>query len=278
MYNKIMDDVIIKKGKQPGGISVILAGVHGNEKCGVDAFKEILPTLEIEKGTVYFILGNPKALEGNVRFVDVNLNRIFKADSELTTEEKESYEYSRMIRLKEYLDQAGALMDIHASNVVGSPAFIIYEDQARDIADVLSIKRLVTGFDALEPGGTDGYMNSVGKKGICIECGYTQDPEISEIAKQCIFDFLAARGHVDIPAEKKEKDSFMMTFIYHTKTNNFRLTKKFENFEEIKKEQIIGFDGDEEIKATEDGIIIFAHNRDYIGAEAFLSGVKKNSL
>ncbi|MCB9808903.1 succinylglutamate desuccinylase/aspartoacylase family protein [Candidatus Nomurabacteria bacterium] len=270
-----MEDIIIKKGKQAGGISVVLAGVHGNEKCGVDAFNNILPTLEIEKGVVYFIVGSPKALEDNIRFVDVNLNRIFKNDSDLTTEEKESYEYTRMVRIRTYLDQADALLDIHASNVAGSPPFVICEDQARDIADVLSIKKLTTGFDALEPGGTDGYMNTLGKTGICIECGYAQDSDISEIAQQCIFDFLAARGHINLLVEKKEKDAFEMNFIYHTKTNNFRLIKKFDNFEEIQKGQTIGFDGDEEIKAQQDGIIIFAHHRNYIGAEAFLCGVKK---
>ncbi len=64
------------KGKIDGPTSIILAGVHGNEVCGVEALEEILPNLEIEKGTVLFGYGNPRAIELSQRFVDVNLNKI----------------------------------------------------------------------------------------------------------------------------------------------------------------------------------------------------------
>lgn len=271
-----MKDVIIKKGKNPGPISVILAGVHGNEKCGVNAFNKMLPKLEIGNGIVYFIYANPQAIKDDVRYIDSNLNRLFRDEKLLTQEEKRSYEYQRMLFIKKYLDEAHALLDIHASNNPKSKAFIICEENALPIASQLSIKTITTGFDTLEPGGTDGYMYQNNKIGMCVECGYSKDPSSDKIAEKSILEFLSAQGHTQkIDMKKQEKEVFHMNFLYHTKTHNFKLNKSFDDFEKIKKGQIIGTDGDREILSPIDGIILFAHNRDTIGAEAFLCGVKK---
>jgi hypothetical protein len=40
----------------------------------------------------------------------------------------------------------------------------------------------------------------------------------------------------------------------------------------VKKNQIIGIDGKEKIKVPKNGFILFAHNRQQIGSEAFLLG------
>ena len=90
-----MKEIIELNGIQPGPTSMILVGVHGNERCGNEAVEELLPTLSIEKGRVIIVQGNPRAIEQNVRFTEMNLNRMFKPDDQLSVEEKQSYEYSR---------------------------------------------------------------------------------------------------------------------------------------------------------------------------------------
>src|SRR3989344_3574099 len=92
-------------GTKKGPVSVILAGVHGNEKCGVLALRELLPKLSIEKGTVLIGFGNPRAIARNVRFTESNLNRMFKKDSLLSSEDKKSYEYRRAQFIKKYLNK-----------------------------------------------------------------------------------------------------------------------------------------------------------------------------
>ena len=82
-------------GEKEGPTSIILAGVHGDEKCGVEAFKKLLPNLQIEKGRVWFGYGNPRAIEENKRFTEANLNRMFKGDEELSKKDKNSYEYKK---------------------------------------------------------------------------------------------------------------------------------------------------------------------------------------
>ena len=62
-------------GKEDGATSIIIVGIHGDQLCGVEALKKILPNLEIERGKVLFGYGNPRAIEAHQHYTDVNLNR-----------------------------------------------------------------------------------------------------------------------------------------------------------------------------------------------------------
>ena len=274
----MFEKIIQLTGQKAGPTSIILAGVHGNEKCGIEALQNILPNLEIERGRVWFGYGNPRAIENNQRFAETNLNRIFKGDSLLSGDEKKSYEYERAQFLKKYLDQASALLDIHASFTPESKPFIICEANAKGIIENLPVDLIVSGFDQVEPGGTDYYMNSLGKIGICVECGYLNDPKSAKIAEKSIFAFLKTRGHLKNDATSRDQSYLRMYEKYYAKTDSFSLSQSFEDFETIEKDQLIGIDGKEEIRAKKQSLILFAHNRKRAGSEAFLLGEKKNSL
>jgi len=265
-------------GKGKGPISIILAGVHGDEKCGVETLEKILSALEIERGRVLFGYGNPRAIKINKRFTEANLNRMFKNYNLLSKNEKESYEYKRAQFLKIYFSQADALLDIHMSFTPKSRPFIICEANAKGIIEYLPIDLIVSGFDKVEPGGTDYYMNSIGKIGVCVECGYLGSPESAEIAERSILAFLEARRHISNNATPAKQSYIQMYDLYTIKTNNFTLSKPFNDFEEISKDQIIGIDGRKQVRVEKDSVILFARNRKQVGEEAFLLGEKKNSL
>ena len=270
------ENIIELMGKEPGPTSIILVGVHGNEKCGVEALNKILPNLEIQKGKVFFAYGNPKAIDQNVRYTEANLNRMFKPEETLSEKEKGNYEYSRAQFLKKYLDQSDVLLDIHASFTPTSQRFVICELNSKDIVKYLPFNLIVSGFDQIEPGGTDYYMNSIGKIGICVECGYLGDQKSVAIAEESIFTFLRARGHIAGEKQLFNQDYVQMYSIYITK-NNFKLAKEFSDFEEIKSGQLIGLDGQEKIQAQKDSVILFAINVEVGGEEAFLLGEKKKA-
>ena len=274
MYEKVTQIT----GKEKGLTSIILAGIHGDEKCGLEAFENLLPDLEINSGVCWFGYGNPRAIEANRRYAEANLNRMFADDSSLTQSDKESYEYNRAQFLKDYLDKADALLDIHASSIPKSRAFAICEPNAKDLVNFLPVNLVVSGFDKVEPGGTDYYMNSNGKIGICLECGYLGDTQSINIAKESIFAFLKTRGHIENNAKPQQQSYVRMYRKYFTKTSNFTLSRPFENFEVLEKDQIIGIDGREEIKAPKESMILFAHNCNKSGSEAFLLGEQKESL
>ena len=270
------EDIIELKGKEAGPTSMILVGVHGNEICGIKAIEKILPTLQIEKGKVFVAYGNPEAIKKNVRFTEANLNRMFKPDEMLSVDDKQSYEYGRAQFLKKYFDQSEALLDIHASFTPTSQTFIICEKNSENIVKYLPFTLLVSGFDQVEPGGTDYYMNKTGRIGICVECGYLGNPISSRIATESIMSFLCAQGHILGSKSEFVQSHIAMKSIYITKSN-FKLAKAFADFEEIKIGQQIGVDGEESVLAKTDGVILFA--RDVYGGneEAFLFGEKKEA-
>ncbi|MBI4599743.1 succinylglutamate desuccinylase/aspartoacylase family protein [Candidatus Uhrbacteria bacterium] len=261
-------------GKEDGSTSIVLVGVHGDEVCGVRALELLLPTLALEKGTVWFGYGNPRAIEKGVRYMEQNLNRMFKDDGSLSLKEKMSYEYGRAQYLKEYLDQAGALLDVHASFTPDSKPFLICEQNARGITEYLPVDLVVSGFDGVQPGGTDCFMNRSGKIGICIECGYLGDPTSTQRASDAIIAFLKARGHMSNDIQPQTQSTIQMKEMYITKTDRFTLSRSFVDFEEILEGEVIGCDGFEEIRLQSNGIILFARDRNQKGDEAFLFGEK----
>lgn len=271
-----LDKIIELKGLEAGPSSMIIVGVHGNERCGLEALEKLLPTLKIDKGLLYIAYGNPEAIKNNQRTYEANLNRMFKDDEFLSDADKKSYEYGRAQYLKKYLNSVDALLDVHASFAPESQRFIICEPNAQAITDYLPFDLVVSGFDAVEPGGTDYYMNKIGKIGICVECGQLADPISTDVAAETILSFLQARGHLSGDGLKiREKDIIVMTSLYLSKTDSFRLSKDYKDFASLKAGDLIGTDGTEEVRAEKDGIILFATSLSKSGEEAFLFGEYK---
>lgn len=266
-------EVITISGNRPGPISIILAGVHGDEVCGIEAFKHILSNLKIDSGSVMFVYGNPRAIEQGVRFTEANLNRLFRDDKDLTEFQRASYEYARAQELKGYLDRAEVLLDLHASYTPTSTSFVICDDPRNPILQYLPQNLLVTGLSTIVPGGSDYYMIKQGKVGICVECGYLSDPESTQIAIKTMFAFFCARNHTLNKVSLYPKKTIVAKSLYKTKTSKFILSKPFADFEQVKPGQTIGLDGAEEVVVSEEGVILFARNCNRQDEEAFVFGV-----
>jgi succinylglutamate desuccinylase len=249
------------KGELPGPTVVIMGGVHGNEPGGVIAINKLLPGFSIKRGKVHFVIANLKAIELNVRETEMNMNRAFKDESLLTEPQKKSYERLRALEIMPYLDESDALLDIHSSSTMGSIPFVICEPHSFEVASRLPFSIVSNGWDKIHPGGTDYYMNKKGGMGICIECGYHLDKEAPDIAENSIMTFLTLMNLIDgvIPSKNSDQKHVHAYYVYHT-VDDFKLVRKFDDFEEIKKGILIGTDGSLEINASEDGVIIFARN------------------
>ncbi len=265
------EKILIFNSKKAGPTSIILAGVHGNEKSGIKALESLIPLIKITKGRVIVGFGNPRAIKQNKRFIEADLNRMFKPVRLLSKDEKKSYEYKRAKFLKKYLNQADALLDVHANQSLKSRPFVISESNSNELVKFLPVTVTVSGFDKIQPGGTDYYMNTNGKKGICVECGYLTAPSTTNIAKESILKFLQARGHIKTKKLKTYNQSrFRVYNMYTTKTDKFILAKAFGDFEKIARGQVIGTDGKIKVKAPEKSLIIFPRDRNKIGTAGFL--------
>lgn len=114
----------------PGKTLLFFGAIHGNETCGPQALTEIMQEIDqgdivLKNGKIIFVpVCNPLAFEQGKRFVDVNLNRIFKKHGEPVL-----YEEKIANILCDCFDGVDILVDIHSIHSDGKPfAFQDYAD------------------------------------------------------------------------------------------------------------------------------------------------------
>jgi hypothetical protein len=272
------EDFVELKGAQPGPISVVLVGVHGDDVSSIAMLEAAIATLSIQKGTVFFGVGNHKAAELKIRSVGADLDRLFRPDMFISDSEKATYEYARAQILKTVFDKTEALLDIRTSTEKTSRPFVAAEQLSWDTVKYLPFNHVLTGFDVIQQGDTDYYMHMKGKIGIRAECGYIGNPETAQLAKDTLEAFLVARGHMQGTVSPGYQSHVQMYMVYTAKTSHFALTKPYVDFDNIPKGQFIGLDQQEVVHAPKDSVILFARTTHKEGAECFMLGEYKGRL
>ena len=274
-YTKNNSYIVIKifDSKKSGPNLVIMAGVHGDERCGLNAFTTIIPTFIPLCGKVTFIIGNPRAVILRKRKYEADLNRMFRPAKDLTSSEKNTYEFVRSRELIPILEKADALLDIHSSTTEITTPFVICEKQSFKVSTKLPVETIVSGIDSLHPTGTDAFVNQSGGLGICIECGNHNDPQSTQVAIDATKRFLHYFSVINLKDDYiiKNQRFIKAEFIYKNK-DYFRLSKAFKEFEKIDANSTIGIDGVLDVKAPYNGVILFPQNQTKTNSEAFLYG------
>lgn len=267
---KLPKDVTQIDGANPGPTVAIFAGVHGNEKAGVYALRELLPTLQITKGKLYVVFANPPAIEQDVRMLAKNLNRCFTVENTGTT-----YEDVRARELMKMLDQCDALLDLHMFyDKVGQP-FVICEDDAVPIARNFDVEIISTNWTEVEPGGTDGYMYAKGKIGICVECGpISKSREYTAFAKRTVYQFLKYYNMTDqdVTYSDIQKRVIKAEKVVFKTDDSFALEPGLKNFQRLKTNQLIAQSSQTKFRSGVNECIIFPHYGARIGEEAYILG------
>lgn len=272
--SEIPEGITTITSDQPGKTVTIMGGVHGDEVCGVQVIDKLRKNLKVDRGTVHLICGNPRAIQAGKRFVEVNLNRVFREPGELNEKQRISYEAQRAHELMPYLAASDALLDIHSSGTPGSPPFVICEANSYDLVKHFPFATISSGWDVIEPGGVDAYVNKGGGQGITIECGYHLNPEAPELAEKTARTFLKLMGIVDNdwPSTEVPAQTFIQVWHIHITKHNFRPARVFQDFEWLQPDELIGHDGDEPVLAPAASCILFCRKREGPGGEAFLLG------
>ena len=283
---KSKNGIFTIQGKQSGPEITIMAGVHGNEKSGILAIIRLLSMIQtgqliIKKGRLNLIFGNIQAIGMNKRQGAMNLNRAFRPEAQLSAAELKTYERIRAIELMPILRRTDALLDLHSSMNKESTPFIICEPHSYPIAAKLPVDIVSRGWDIIEAGGTDYFVNQnpIGHNyGICIECGFHDDPKGPDKAFKAAMIFLSEFGCISPqkkyePSNKKQR-RIWANYIYHTKTN-FKLASEFADFQALTNGTLIGYDGKKEVYSENDGVIIFPHDCEGPNDEAFIFGIEE---
>lgn len=257
-------------GKQPGPVLAIFAGVHGNEKAGIMALDWAKENLTVNSGTVYLVVANPQAAAASVRQINKNMNRCFLAGNNGMT-----YEDGRSRELMQLLDGCDALLDLHASSSDQCSPFIICEPPSFTVAKLFGVPLISTGWDAIEPGATDGYMFRAGKPGICVECYGKAELETGvALAKECLLRFLAWFGVIDYEYDmpKEEPKLFCAQAAIRRQTDDFYFSRTFVDFEALTPGELIATDGAIKYFAQPGDVLLFPDEKAKIGDEVFVLG------
>ena len=192
--------------KTPGPTSLILGSVHWNEKWGSEAIKKFVDLLnnkkvQIKKWKVILISQvNQQAFEQNKRFVDQDLNRLFKDEYKNLNEINDSYEYQIAQELKPILAQADFMLDLHSMEASWEP-FAFAEKQVLPFAKKLGIPYLLRWWWELYPDvtwwDTENYVNQHGGLAITLEGWAHSSPQTFDNLFQGLLNFLVASEQID---------------------------------------------------------------------------------
>ncbi|MGH1336760.1 MAG: succinylglutamate desuccinylase [Aureispira sp.] len=292
--NRIIGERI---GKEPGPLLVILAQIHGNEPAGYKAVQELFRAIDKEKenkpnfefvGGIVGILGNVKAAEKGVRYIDKDLNRSWLPEaveriratddwSQLDAEDQEIKANLEVIDAYRRIHKPTRtiILDLHTTTAHGGIFSIpAPNDEARRMALAMHAPVLHGFLEGLK--GTslhyfskenfEGDMNAV-----CFEAGQHQDEDSHKHAVSAIIQCFKSVGgfyakdieskHDQLLAERSNGLPLEAKLVYvHgiEPADNFSMVREkiYNNFDPIEKGVLLAKDKNGPIKAPYGGLIL----------------------
>lgn len=228
--------------KKPGKNIWILAINHWDEKVWLEVFSYLENEFDIWKKLknwkVFFIALNLKAYEKNTRFIDENMNRIWK-----NMLNKNSYESKRFYELKEIFDEIDVFLDLHSVSIWDEKMLII------DKEDISLAKKIFDGKYFLvdniwETSALIWDFIRNWKKAFWIECWNHNSKDAFKSWVKNTLNLLSYYKNITNEIERENLENIFLNFweeIY-AKGNNFKFTKEINWFELIKKWEIYAKD------------------------------------
>lgn len=172
-------------GDGAGPLLIVVGALHGNEPGGVEAARRVLADLAqrglVPHGRLEAFVGNRRALQRGVRFVDRDLNRLWAEDGETG----HAVEHGEREELREALERVIAaagnprrvvLLDLHSTSAVGAPFCILADTlQNRALAARLGIP-VILGLEERVEGTLLEWFSERGHVALCLEGGQHDAP------------------------------------------------------------------------------------------------------
>ena len=255
------------EGPAEGPLFIILAGIHGNEPAGVRAAQNFMQ--EAKKlsrkacGSIVALKGNLQALAAEKRFINKDLNRMFKPDiiekAEHTTPEQADYicEYKELTALTENIAALAELtnqlyfVDCHTVSSESMPFISLTEEvSCEELAQKIPVFSVVG--EHREPRGyTDEYFVSLGGAGFTYESGQHNDKSSIENQEAVLWLLAAHTGCLPFDAFNFEhyhamlskytisgRQTFYIKYHYQLQDEEvFTMRPGFVNFQEVFKNE-----------------------------------------
>jgi len=255
-------------GGRSGARVVVLGGVHGNEITGVMVVERLRAelasgVLALEAGTLTLVIGNPRAVELGKRGSEPHedLNRSFTA-SGLDTNGPTTYEARRARELAPIIAASDLVIDLHATNKPSDPFAIAIVDtpERRALCALFPCDKLLLVPDDVIAGTTAGYAEARGSIGLCFESGWVGDLTRVEAMRASVDTILARVGLLGArPAQVHPQAVHALTEAVLLTERGFAFapSRGERSFEPFTKGDLIGAQGETELRAPYDGTLMF---------------------
>lgn len=204
------------RGKKPGPTVIAIAGMHGNEPSGVEGLKSVFRSLldnhyEID-GEFVGLLGNKQALAQKVRYIENDLNRLWKYDpSNLVLQDcsgsAEEPEFRSLNQTITHFLQTRRgpviFIDLHTTSASSAPFLLIGDTlRNRDFVRQFPVP-IILGLEETLDGPLLSYINELGHISMGFEAGQHDDPISIENQARMLWLVLERAGCITLEANDR---------------------------------------------------------------------------
>jgi len=275
------------RGERAGPSLIVVAGVHGNEKAGIEASRRVLRRLEKSAapavGEVTFLAGNLSALRQNTRFIDLDLNRewtteklaALKTNGDRAGGPAEHAEQRELLgTLREVIDAARGplvMIDLHTSSADGPPLLTV-GDTLRNRRFALSFPLpLILGLEEQVDGALLELLNNHGVVTLGVEGGRHESPQSVDRHEAVLWQALVSSGILqarEIPDLARHQELLRdasrgvprVIEVRHRHAiraeDRFRMKPGFVNLTPVHRGQVLAQDAHGPVRAPETGLIL----------------------
>ncbi len=269
-------------GDRPGPCLLVFGRIHGNEPSGTLAQEAVIDrikrgALTLSSGTVIFVpVCNPRAMEIDRRFVDIDLNRNFRL-----VDPPKAYEHQLVHELAPLIRQADHVLDIHSTASETEPFLFVdvWDTETDRFATALDVPNIVTGWaevydETSDDADTMSMVTALGKTGVVLETGQHGDPNGPEVAERAILNalsFLGLTGPEARPAEQGVYPRmFRMERLERKPHDGATFERPLQNFSPVQKDELIArWPGADPLRAPFDGFVLLPKAHAKAGGEWF---------
>jgi succinylglutamate desuccinylase len=256
---------------------LITVCIHGNEVCGLEAVNELLQEGFFKHGydkhnvRVTILLGNPRAVMENKRFIDVNLNRMFIPQyyEQGAPHVDDPYERSRLEEIIFEMHKCDAYLDIHSTSAPTIPFAIVPPgEKSEAMAKKFPVKFILHNVIKVISGTSVDYVKDLNKPAVCVECGQHRSEETTRVAKETIRAFVTGNPADHFPKKVLYVDRSVIL------KEGFQFKKQCEAFDYVNRNELVASDNGGEIRCPykQGAYLIMPVGNPTLGEEAWLWG------
>ncbi|HEX8268229.1 MAG TPA: succinylglutamate desuccinylase/aspartoacylase family protein [Pyrinomonadaceae bacterium] len=271
-------------GDASGATLIAVGSLHGNEPSGTFALQRAAHKLKDSRpklrGRVYFLTGNSRALRRGVRFIGADLNRhwtnenLEKNQTNSSPQISEDAEQNELLEIFEKILSTAKnevfALDLHSTSAEGLPFAAVGDTlRNRSFAQKFPVTILL-GIEEQLDGTMLEYLNNKGAVTFGFEGGQHDSTDAIDNHEALVWLALVNSGILsaeDLPDLENHLQNLQKASgkrriieIRHREPvapgDEFQLNSGFENFDPIKRGQILAKNKNGVIKAIESGLIL----------------------